>query len=71
MADTSAVIARIGVTRLGGQIGAELPGVDTGRPVSDDAVAQIRQVLLDHKVVFLVTSAWITRRRWPSIGPAR
>lgn len=53
MADTSAVIARIGVTRLGGQIGAELPGVDTGRPVSDDAVAQIRQVLLDHKVVFL------------------
>jgi alpha-ketoglutarate-dependent taurine dioxygenase len=44
---------RLGVTRLAGNIGAEISGADTGNLLSDDAVAQIRQALLDHKVVFL------------------
>jgi alpha-ketoglutarate-dependent sulfate ester dioxygenase len=44
---------RLGITRLAGNIGAEISGADTGDPLSDDAVAQIRQALLDHKVVFL------------------
>jgi taurine dioxygenase len=43
----------IGVTRLAGNIGAEITGVDAGGPPSDDALAQVRQALLDHKVVFL------------------
>lgn len=45
--------ASIGVTRLAGNIGAEITGVDAGSSPSDDAVAQVRQALLDHKVVFL------------------
>jgi alpha-ketoglutarate-dependent sulfate ester dioxygenase len=44
---------RLSVTRLAGNIGAQISGADTGDPLSDDAVAQIRQALLDHKVVFL------------------
>ena len=44
---------RIGITRLAGNVGAEISGVDTGDVLSDDAVAQVRQALLDHKVVFL------------------
>ena len=45
--------ASIGVSRLAGNIGAEITGVDTGSSPGDDAVAQVRQALLDHKVVFL------------------
>ena len=41
------------VTRLAGHIGAEIGGVDTGAPLSDEVIAKIRQALLDHKVVFL------------------
>jgi alkyl sulfatase len=41
------------VTRLAGNIGAEITGVDTGVPLAGEVVAQIRQALLDHKVVFL------------------
>src|SRR6476659_3601834 len=40
-------------TPLAGHIGAEIGGADTGAPLADDVVAQIRQALLDHKVVFL------------------
>ena len=43
----------VDVTRLAGHIGAELSGVDTGAPLSDEVIAKIRQALLDHKVVFL------------------
>src|ERR1700761_7351220 len=43
----------VGVTRLAGHIGAEITGVDTGTPLSDEVIAKIRQTLLDHKVVFL------------------
>jgi alpha-ketoglutarate-dependent sulfate ester dioxygenase len=53
MTDTIPAQVQIGVRRLAGNIGAEITGVDTGTPLSDDAVAQIRQALLDHKVVFL------------------
>ena len=53
MTDTISTSARIAITPLAGAIGAELSGADTGSPLSDDAVAQIRQALLDHKVVFL------------------
>jgi alpha-ketoglutarate-dependent sulfate ester dioxygenase len=53
MTDTIPAQVQIGVRRLAGNIGAEITGVDTGTPLSDAAVAQIRQALLDHKVVFL------------------
>jgi alpha-ketoglutarate-dependent sulfate ester dioxygenase len=53
MTDTISTSARITIRPLAGAIGAELSGVDTGGQVSDDAVAQVRQALLDHKVVFL------------------
>ena len=53
MTDTVATHTKIGVRRLAGNIGAEITGADTGTELSDDTVAQIRQALLDHKVVFL------------------
>jgi alpha-ketoglutarate-dependent sulfate ester dioxygenase len=43
----------IGIRRLAGNIGAEITGIDTGDHLSDDAVAAVRQALLEHKVVFL------------------
>jgi alpha-ketoglutarate-dependent taurine dioxygenase len=53
MTETISTRTRIDITRLAGNIGAEIAGVDTGDVLTDDAVAQIRQALLDHKVVFL------------------
>jgi alpha-ketoglutarate-dependent sulfate ester dioxygenase len=53
MTDTIATSARLGVRRLAGNIGAEITGADAGADLGDDSVAQIRQALLDHKVVFL------------------
>jgi taurine dioxygenase len=53
MTDTIGSSTRIGVRRLAGNIGAEITGVDTGTELADDTIAQIRQALLDHKVVFL------------------
>jgi alpha-ketoglutarate-dependent sulfate ester dioxygenase len=53
MTDTIGTHVQIGVRRLAGNIGAEITGVDTGTDLGDDAIAQIRQALLDHKVVFL------------------
>jgi len=53
MTSTISQATRIGVTRLAGNIGAEITGVDVGDQVSEDVTAQIRQALLDHKVVFL------------------
>ncbi|MGO9080734.1 MAG: TauD/TfdA dioxygenase family protein [Streptosporangiaceae bacterium] len=44
---------RIGITRLAGNIGAEITGVDAGAALGDDVVADIRRALLDHKVIFL------------------
>jgi taurine dioxygenase len=44
---------RVSVTKLAGNIGAQITGIDTGGTLSDEAVAQVRGALLDHKVVFL------------------
>ena len=40
------------VRQLGGRIGARIDGVDLGGDLPDDIVAEIRQALLRHKVVF-------------------
>jgi alpha-ketoglutarate-dependent taurine dioxygenase len=45
--------AGIDVRRLAGNIGAELDGVEADEAVSDEVVAQVREALLRHKVVFL------------------
>ncbi|MSP02375.1 MAG: taurine dioxygenase [Acetobacteraceae bacterium] len=38
--------------RIGGVIGAEIPGVDLARDLPAETIAAIRQALLDHLVVF-------------------
>ena len=53
MTETIGTSVRLDITPLAGEIGAEIGGVDAGAPLSDDAVAQIRSALLEHKVVFL------------------
>jgi taurine dioxygenase len=53
MTDTLTAHAALDVTPLAGNIGAEITGVDTGGPLTDEAVAGIRQTLLRYKVVFL------------------
>ncbi len=53
MTDTIGTHVQIGVRRLAGNIGAEITGVDTGTELGDDAIARIRQALLEHTVVFL------------------
>jgi alpha-ketoglutarate-dependent sulfate ester dioxygenase len=53
MTETISTSTHIGVTRLAGNIGARLTGVDAGDQPSDAQVARIRQALLEHKVVFL------------------
>ena len=53
MSETLTTATHVDVIPLAGHIGAEITGVDTGTPPSDDAVARIRQALLDRKVVFL------------------
>jgi alpha-ketoglutarate-dependent sulfate ester dioxygenase len=49
----SPVATHVSVTRLAGEIGAEIGGVDAAGPLPDDVVEQVRQALLDHKVIFL------------------
>lgn len=41
------------VDRLAGSIGAVIGGVDTGQDLDDQTIAEIRQALLAHRVVFL------------------
>jgi alpha-ketoglutarate-dependent sulfate ester dioxygenase len=53
MTDTVATRTRISLTRLAGNIGAQISGIDTGRDLSDEDIAALRQALLDHKVIFL------------------
>jgi alkyl sulfatase len=43
----------IGVTQVGGVIGAVVHGVRAGGEVSPDAIAEVRAALLRHRVVFL------------------
>ena len=49
----SPVATRVSITRPAGQIGAEIGGVNAVGPLPDEVVAQVRQALLDHKVIFL------------------
>jgi alpha-ketoglutarate-dependent taurine dioxygenase len=42
----------IEVRPIAGALGAEIHGVEIGRPLEDDVVAEIRQAFLDHLVVF-------------------
>ena len=44
---------RIGVIPLAGNIGAEITGIQAGRPLDDEVVAELRDALLVHRVVFL------------------
>lgn len=53
MTETLLPATGVGITRLAGNIGAEISGVDAGAPLSDETVATVRQALLEHKVVFL------------------
>jgi alpha-ketoglutarate-dependent taurine dioxygenase len=53
MPETLTTATHVEVTQLAGHIGAEITGVDTGTPLEDAVIAQIRQALLSHKVVFL------------------
>jgi alpha-ketoglutarate-dependent sulfate ester dioxygenase len=53
MTETLVPPSNITITRLAGNIGAQVSGVDTGGPLAEEAVAAVRQALLDHKVVFL------------------
>jgi taurine dioxygenase len=41
------------VTRLAGNIGAEIGGVDAAGPLGDDVIGRLRQELLANKVIFL------------------
>jgi alpha-ketoglutarate-dependent sulfate ester dioxygenase len=41
------------IRQLAGNIGAEIIGIDTGRPLSNETISDIRQALLAYKVVFL------------------
>jgi alpha-ketoglutarate-dependent sulfate ester dioxygenase len=63
MTDTIGTHVQIRVRRLAGNIGAEITGVDTGTELGDDAIAQIRRALLEHKVVFLRDQSLNYRRQ--------
>ena len=53
MLDSAVQTGRIAVRRLAGAIGAEITGVDAGGALPRETVADIRQAVLEHKVVFL------------------
>jgi alpha-ketoglutarate-dependent taurine dioxygenase len=40
------------ITRTAGHLGAEIGGVDLGAELSDETIAEVRQALLTHKVLF-------------------
>ena len=63
MPETLTATTHVGITRLAGQIGAEITGADAGTPLSDEVIARIRQALLDHKVVFLRNQSLNYRRQ--------
>jgi taurine dioxygenase len=45
-------MGKIGITPIAGALGAEISGVDLSQPLETDIIAQIRQALLDHLVIF-------------------
>ena len=46
-------MTRIEISRLAGNIGAEITGVQAGDPLDGETIATVRRALLAHKVVFL------------------
>jgi taurine dioxygenase len=42
----------IEVRRIAGALGAEVGGVDIARPLGDEVIAEVRQALLEHLVIF-------------------
>jgi len=53
MTQTLTTSTDLAIYRLAGNIGAEIVGLDTGAPLSDATVADLRAALLAHKVIFL------------------
>jgi taurine dioxygenase len=53
MTETLVPPPNITITKLAGNIGAQVSGVDSSGPLAEEAVAAVRHALLDHKVVFL------------------
>src|SRR5271156_2436391 len=49
----SHVYEHIGVHKVSASLGAEIAGIRIGGDVPDDAIRELRQALLTHKVVFL------------------
>ena len=47
-----ATTTRLAIQPIAGALGAELSGVDLGRDLDDATIAEIRQALLDHGVIF-------------------
>lgn len=45
-------MSQLDVRKIGGRIGAEVTGVDLATALPDPVFAQVRQALLDHKVLF-------------------
>lgn len=52
MTTTAQTATGVTVRQVAGRIGAEISGVDLREELSDEAIAAIRQALLDHKVLF-------------------
>jgi len=52
MTDLIEAPGTVTITRLAGNVGAVIGGVDTTGPLADETVATIRKALLDHKVIF-------------------
>ena len=56
------------VTQLTGTIGAEIGGVHIGDELSDETIAEIRALLLQHKVVFFRGQTGLTAERHIAFG---
>lgn len=52
LAEPARTSTRIKVTRYSASLGAIVEGVDLSRDLDDEAIAEIRQALLDHLVIF-------------------
>jgi len=46
------MVQSLQIRRTSGALGAELSGVDLSRELSDETIAQIRQALVEHQVIF-------------------
>ena len=53
MSNATGTSTRLDITPLAGEIGAVISGVDAAAPPDEETTAQVRQALLEHKVIFL------------------